>query len=47
LTNTRIVSGDHKEVVLKTAAHFGLYDADGDFLKVNNEKKAVSGEEFH
>jgi cation transport ATPase len=46
--NTRIVSGDHKDCVLKLAAHFNLYSEgnDSDFAKANNLKKAVSGAEF-
>jgi P-type E1-E2 ATPase len=46
--NTRIVSGDHRDCVLKLAAHFDLYSEanDSDFTKVNNIKKAVSGKEF-
>jgi magnesium-transporting ATPase (P-type) len=46
--NTRIVSGDHKDCVLKLAAHFNLYSEsnDSDFAKVNDLKKAISGAEF-
>jgi hypothetical protein len=42
------VSGDHRDCVLKLAAHFDLYSEanDSDFTKVNNIKKAVSGKEF-
>jgi P-type E1-E2 ATPase len=38
-TNTRILSGDHKESVLKTARDIGIADN-------NNEEGVMSGEEI-